>query len=172
MRCSRGLCAKPRTSTQLSFVGVFLTPLSFSFAFINPLLLSQMGTSDDCASLAKPPSSAQAPLPDGAGLAAPLAVVPLPRKPGDDGGKLLALSSFGDALGPYDFSAALFGPSTRAAFPLHGPVRMVAADPINACDVKAFKVRRTTLPLPTDSHTHAHIHNTEFRRVSFNFLLI
>jgi hypothetical protein len=53
---------------------------------------------------------------------------------------VLALSSYGDPLGPYDFHSALFGPSKEKAFPFHGPVRMVVADPIQACDVKAFKV--------------------------------
>jgi hypothetical protein len=76
-------------------------------------------------------------LPDGTATAAAAALVA--RKPNDDGGKVLALSSFGDALGPYDFHAALFGPSRRATFPWSGPVRMAVADPIDACDVKAFK---------------------------------
>jgi hypothetical protein len=66
---------------------------------------------------------------------------------GDEGGKFLAMSSQGDMLGPYDFTAALFGPSTSlklqkannpAAF---APVRFVVADPIDGCDTRKYKVR-------------------------------
>jgi hypothetical protein len=67
------------------------------------------------------------------------------RRSGDDGGKFIAMTSSGDYLGPYDFTSALFGPSSRAKLNIAWktkPVKMVIADPIDACDMKLYKVMR------------------------------
>lgn len=88
-----------------------------------------IGYGDDCISLTRKPR-----------LASNVDM----RRSGDDGGKFVAMTSYGDYLGPYDFVSALFGPSSRAkvSYALSSKaVRMVIADPIDACEVKLYKVR-------------------------------
>lgn len=67
------------------------------------------------------------------------------RRPNDEGGKFVALTSFGDPLGPYTFHSALFGPSGRDRSAKHtangNPVKLVVADPIDGCNVQTYKVR-------------------------------
>ena len=91
-------------------------------------VMGWIGTPDDCPSLLRP----LVPPPEN----------PQMRRKDDDGGKIVAMSSFGDPLGPYDFHSALFGPSTKERFPYkHGPLRFAVVDPPDGCETSKYKVR-------------------------------
>jgi hypothetical protein len=74
------------------------------------------------------------------------AAAPLPkRRPNDEGGRMVALTSFGEPLGPYMFHSALFGPSTLLESAKHTggkAVKLVVADPPNGCNVQEYKARQ------------------------------